>query len=160
MNKNRLILLAKKLATLQPGPETPYFGMHNYFGKKNGFSRTTPIVPEDDNWCGTSACIAGHALVAFAPSDIPFMISEYEAIFDNACQVLGLTVDKGGHLFLTLNARHIDFDEITSFVAAVCICNFVRTERVDWDEAVAQVKSRPFQEDLRNQILNTPLEME
>lgn len=97
-----------------------------------------------NNWCGTSACIAGAAMAFCDPTAVTEMALNQPAslsgmdlpLWDRAQQLLNLTDDQAQELFAPWNAEHLNYQPqpraITPARAATTIRHLIATGEVNW----------------------------
>lgn len=82
--------------------------------------------------CGTSACIAGHAVAMFRPD---INLKEFCDFAGEGKSILGLD-DLDGAYYILFNpskaAHGIDVKDVTNLHAAKCLRHLAATGKVDW----------------------------
>lgn len=95
------------------------------------------------NWCGTSCCIAGAAMLFMKPEVIIARLQGSDPAYDvdiavwhEASQLLGLNPDEAGILFAPWNQEECDYrpyaEDITPERAAKTIRHLMATGEVSW----------------------------
>lgn len=125
MNVERIRQLA---AHLSEPATAPHFDMDNWLSVMGEDEAERPIG-EIIHECGTVACIAGHAVALFSPSE---RISE-ALIWDTAAKLLGLSGGESGNLFLPHQGAQ-SFN-ISAADAAVVLDHLADTGLIDWSIA-------------------------
>ena len=126
MNKERILQLADHLEK----PETvEHFNMTTFVSaSKAGYIPSEAPIGELINNCGTTACIAGHAHVLFAP-----MNAWVDIDFPQSCELLGIDDRRAYDLFRHFYIPTKDGKrEVTNLDAAKVLRNHVETGEVDW----------------------------
>lgn len=122
MNVERIRQLADHLRA----PATAaHFDIDNWLCVPHGDEADRPIG-EVIHTCGTVACIAGHAVALFRPTE---RFGE-AFIWDAASKLLGLTTEESTHLFLP-HSGPTSFD-ITAEQAAAVLDHLADTGEIDW----------------------------
>lgn len=124
MNKNRLLILAKLLEMAARNDATPKLGFNMGSYGSSGSDRT-------GHNCGTVACIAGWAVVAFRPDiEIADLPSNFR-ISSEAADLLGLDRMDASNLFLP----PLNLWKSTPLQAASVLRHAAKTGVIDWSVA-------------------------
>ena len=118
MNKERLLLLAEHLEK----PETAeHFDLSYYFYRASPHEDVGTSI----HLCGTTACVAGHAIALFSPEYKPTPQSAFWA----AVRVLDLEEETACNLFLNWD------DNYSAAEAARVVRHLAETGEVRWSRA-------------------------
>ena len=116
MNKERIIELADFLYRLD-NPRYPNLG----FNMEHWFCASECQRDYSGNSCGTVACVAGWAALAYGKNP-------QESYYQAGIRILGLEINQATRLFSPLNSGY----KATNKQAAATLLHLAKTGEVDW----------------------------
>ena len=144
MNKEKIKILEETVASMphykdgsvftKSDMEKDHFSM-NYIGTKNN-NFVLQELPQSDEHCGTTMCLAGLAVGLFRPEEYTFNQKRHMTAHA-AKKILGLNHREAHKLFFMESSRH-QYKDVKPEDAAAVLRHFRETGEVNWDMVLDQ----------------------